>query len=707
MKNPLPVAIIALFLISIITGCPPKNISLEAVGEVFSDNAAYNTAGAAISETSSGKTNDGIRFSTAGGLYKEAFDLILSTAVKDGIIRYTLDGSDPTGKSAEFAVKIRIADMTNEANRLSALNSGGGFGGGGFGGGRMQRPGGFNYSSAPAKNVFKGSVVKAAVFSQNGDLLSDIFVQSYFVSEDIFTRYVSLPIVSIVTDANNLFSNQTGIYINYNWTGKDWERPVHFEMFEADGKTAVSLNMGVRINGGSTRSLAQKALRFYARTDYDTDNNSIEYEIFNGLTASYGGNRLTSFKRIILRSSGNDNNGSLFRDALMHALVSGLNVNTQASRPCIAFINGEFWGIYNIRERYDDRYFAGHYNIDNDKVTILELSMRSRTVEIKNGDRSDLDLYNQMINFFNNNSLSDAVNYKKAQEYFDVDNFIDYYIANIYSGNEDWPGNNNQFWRYKTDNGGYDAKAVWYMDGRFRWMMKDMDWGFGYFVQYNSNTLSHALNESSGGGMNRGMGGGMRGFTSPESTLMFRKLVENTEFLTKFINRFCDVMNTNYEINTVIAKINEMKSAIEPAIPEQSNRYPLSVSSVGSWENNVKTMIEFAKRRTGYIQSYLANRFSLSEIVSVTLNTDSVKGYIRVNSTDITTGARGVADASSWSGGYFSGTTQTFTAVPLDGRQFEKFLVTDTASGASKEYLTDTINVTLGDGGITVWAVFQ
>ena len=712
------------------------------------------------SGTDTSAVTDGtLSFSAVGGLYAESFDLILSTDIKNGVIRYTLDGSDPTSDSTQYTDKITIEDRTDEDNLLSAIvASGGGMGSmGGMGGGDLSGDGftngdmtlpedGFtdgdmtppdamknggaditaedmqdrddmgnnnfgggmgenSTSSAPEENVFKGTVIKAAVFSKSGEMLTDISVESYFVSEDIFTRYGDLPIVSIVTDADNFYDDETGIYVNYNESGSDWERPVYFEMFEADGTSVISQNMGVRLNGGTTLSLAQKALRFYARADYDEENSSIEYELFEGLTTSYSDDILTTFKRIILRSSGNDNSGTLFRDALMQELVSDLNVDTQASRPCIAFVNGEFWGIYNIRERYDDHYFANHYDIDTDNVAILEISSDSSTPEINEGDESDLAFYNEMIAFFNSNSMTDEASYLKAQEYVDIDNLIDYYITNIYSGNTDWPANNNVFWRYKTDTGGYDDTAEWYMDGRFRWVIKDMDWGFGLMGQASSDTLAHALNESSSG--ESGRGGGSSGFTSAESTLMFRKLLGNEAFLEKFINRFCDVMNTNYDTDTVVALIDEMKAAIEPAIEEQSNRYPSSVSSVSSWESNIEKMIQFVEERTGYVQGFLQSRFSLSDIVTVTLNTDSDTGYIRMNDTDITVDTRGVSDASSWSGSYFGGTTQTFTAVALDGHTFVKFIVTDTASGATTEFTDSTIEVTLGSGGTVVQAIFE
>lgn len=666
----------------------------------------------AAHESSYAPENPKVIFSHPGGLYEKEFSLTLSSNDEKGIVRFTLNGTNPASDSQLYEKAITIADRTSDANLLSAVTTGFGLGvPGGFGGfgGRGGFSPGRGASIAPAEKVFKGTVVKAAVFSQGGEMLSGISVNSYFVNKDIFKRYGGLPIISIVTEANHFFDGRTGLFVNTDRQGPDWERPVHFEMFKADGTSVISQNMGVRIHGGATRSLAQKAMRFYAREEYDRENTNIKYELFENLTTSNNYAPLAKFKRFILRSSGNDNSGSLFRDALMHYLVNDLNLNTQASRPCVAFINGEFWGIYNIRERFDNHYFASHYNVDKDKIAMLKIGMRGAP-EIQEGDAGDLAYYYEMIRFFNNNSMTAGENYKKAQAYLDIDNIIDYFIANIYSANTDWPANNNVFWRYKTDNGGYDDSAAWYRDGRFRWVAYDMDWGFGLMASQTHNTLLHAMYENAGDGMffgRGGFGGGMGGFTSAESTLMFRKLLENNEFRGKFINRFCDVMNTNYETQTVIAAIDEMRTLIKPAISEQAIRFPGSVRNVNSWEASIETMRQFARERAGYMRGFLQGRFSLSYIAPLTLKTNADAGYIRINNTNIKSGTRGVHDPSSWSGGYFAGTVQTLTAVPSDGRTFVKFIVTDAASGTTTECDDGTIEITLRDGGNIVEAVFK
>lgn len=764
-------------------------------------------------------SSDGIlTYSHIGGLYENSFDLELSSS-NDGIIRYSLDGSDLNSESTIYKDAIKIYDRTNEDNDLSAIlienkkgpknmefdrklqqnnnqqeqneklpnivdeqlknnelknvenieenkqnpkdtdqqftkpendrGRGGGMGG---------------EAVAPSENVFKGTVVKAAVFSESGEQISETMVQSYFVGENILSKY-ELPVVSIVTDKANFYDEETGLYTNYEESGSEWERPVHFEMYTEEGMLAVSQYMGVRLSGNSTRSYQQKSMRFYAKDSYDENHKKVEYEIFDGLTKSYSDEPLTTFKRVLLRNSGNDNSSTMIRDALMQELVSDLNLDTQAYQPCVAFVNGEFWGIYNIRERYDDQYFANHYDIDKDKVALFTIENTSITPVLDEGDETDLLHYETMWNFFNENSMTEEKNYKKALEYIDEDNFIDYYIANIYSGNTDWPGNNNVFWRYKTVNGEYDSTVAWYMDGRYRWVIKDMDFGFGFQGSASNNTLTHATSEEEGRsgfgkgnmedfkrpenmeefmqnmmqqgelnpqqnienqnnqeniankmdpnmGSNNRAGGEQQGervmgFTNAQSTLIFRKLLENETFKNKFINRFCDVMNTNYEVSYVLEKIDEYISNIETVMPEHINRYNGAISSLEEWEQNIEKMKTFVKERASYVQEFLKEKFELSDVVTISLKSDEKLGYIKINEKEIRLETNGVSDQTLWAGSYFAGTTQTLEAISTNGGSFQKFVVTDTETGKISEYTENIINIKVGNQGMTIQAIFE
>ncbi|MCA9947681.1 MAG: CotH kinase family protein, partial [Anaerolineales bacterium] len=196
----------------------------------------------------------------------------------------------------------------------------------------------------PANEIFKGTVVRAMV-DKSGALASSAATQTYFVDPAANGRY-SLPVISIATDADNLFDPEIGIYVpgnytNYAQSGIEWERPIHIEFYEADGTLGFAQNAGVRIHGSKSTIYHFKSLRIYARSEYGQDR--IEYDLFPGW-------KNDEFERLILRNSGQDIYATMFRDAMAQSLVSHLSFDTQPYRPAIVFLNGEYWGVHNVRE---------------------------------------------------------------------------------------------------------------------------------------------------------------------------------------------------------------------------------------------------------------------------------------------------------------------------------------------------------------------
>jgi len=660
------------------------DVKLETVRPRYSGDGKW---GEGITPEETVADDKKLVFSHEAGLYSQAFELEMTTGYQNGIIRYTTDGSDPTESSAAYTAPIKMEERTNDANVLSAItNITSGGGGGGMGGGSSY--------TAPTTKVFKGNVIKAQVFAQDGTALTGVFTKSFFINPN----YGNLSVISLVTDKSNFFDNTTGLYVNgnYQYSGSDWERPVHFEMFESDGSVAVSQNMGVRINGGTTRSLAQKALRLYAKKGYDAENPTVEYDLFEGRAKNIDGDIMTSFKRFLLRSSGNDNSSTMIRDAMMQNLLHDTNVMIQAYRQTVVFINGEFWGVYNIRERIDDESIMRKYHID-DTANIGMLTFGNGSNNVPDdydttdaGMVADYQAYTTMYNWFNStSSLASDANYLKARTYIDIDNFIDYYIANIFVNNNDWPGNNNQLWRYRTS---YPDTSELsednYQDGRWRWLLKDTDWGFGLQNgTASTNSLSRLTATT-----------GLDSFNPTWSTLFYRRLITNETFKNKFVNRFCDLMNTNFKADVATVLINTMANNISGVMTQHVNRWR-TISSVTTWNSNISTMKTFANSRVSYMQTYLKSAFSLSNTAVINLTTDKAMGYMQINGMDITTKTDGVTDPSSWSGTYFINKTQTISAVPYKGYKFSKFIV-----GAT-EYDTDTITIT-PTGATTVQAVF-
>ncbi len=628
-------------------------------------------------------------FSHASGFYEKEFMLVLSTAEKDAEIRYTLDGTEPDEDSPLYTGPIRIKDREGEPNLYRDIQT--------------------SLPLWPVSNApsFKGTVVRARVFKA-GSNPGETATRTYFVAPDADERY-SLPVISLVTDPANLFDKEKGIYVpgavyeswklrnpssipgmntpaNYHQKGDDWERPVYVELFEPGGTVVFTQNAGLRIHGGRTSAYPQKSLRLYASAKYDP-NSTFAYEIFEGLTAKGTGAPITEFKRLVLRNSGNDWVNTLLRDSLMQALTANTGIATQGGIPAVVFINGEFWGIHIIQQRQDRFYLESHYNADPNKVVILE-----DDGVLSEGLPGDEQAYFDMIDFINSHDLYDANNFAYLESLIDIDNYLDYFVANVYCNNTDWPQNNVRFWRYKGEVGS-DASS--YLDGRWRWMLFDTDLGFGLDRDVSFNALEWAtarFNPKSG---------------EEWPSVIIRGLLENEGFKAELINRFLDHLNSTFRADVVLAEIDKQADLVGTAIDEHLARWNLLGRSKNRWLENVEKLRDFARERPAYLKQHLADMFGLEGMASITAKNGNPKGgYVRINSVEVNKNTPGVLDESSWTGEYFSGVPVTISAHPYPGYRFAGWtLLSGGPAEGCLDLASDTLTLTL-DGDLSIAAAF-
>ncbi|NLM58904.1 MAG: dockerin [Clostridium sp.] len=624
-------------------------------------------------------------FSHAGGFYTNEFDLQISAQESNVKIYYTTDCSDPVPGEAgtyEYNRNIRIKSRKGDPNVLSMIQD--------------ISNDIWNRWKAPKGEVFKCTTIKAVAVREDG-AQSKVVTHSYFVDPDIYNRY-TLPVVSLVTEYENLFDKTTGLYVNQNYenSGAEWERPVHVEVFDTDGSTWFSQSAGMRIHGGYTRKYPQKSFRLYAdHGDGDTD--KFKYEIFPGLRGTGTGKKIKNFERLILRNAGNDWTGALFRDEMMQSLVSHLKLDTQSFRPCIVFLNGEYWGIYHFRERFDDKYLKDHYDLDGDRVAILDVFEKP---SVQEGDPEDVLAYTEdVINYLKSHSITDKSTYDYIKTKIDIDNYIDYNVAEIFFGNTDWPGNNVSIWRYKTESGEYEPDAPYGQDGRWRWFLKDTDFGFGLYEKpVSHNTLAFAAGDTQEGYANE-----------PWAVFLFKTLLQNDEFRNEFINRFADQLNTSFVPSRVNEIIDGVVSTLEPEMQEHTDRWPFIKLTRTSfmdktWSEEVQTIKNYANNRPTYVRQHIINKFRSNGVTGtsyVTLNTDTDMGHIKINSIDIQSGTPAVTNPDSWTGIYFRGVPVTVKAIPKDGYVFDHW---EGISGADQS--SDTVTFTLSKD-VNITAVFK
>jgi hypothetical protein len=569
------------------------------------------------------------QFSHEPGFYSEEFELEISHQDPGTIIYYTLDGSDPDENSNVYEGPIRIYDRSSEPNKFSMIPT--------------------NYMTTlteswtePDGTIRKGTVVRtkatkpAAISAGNNS--------TYFVNQNGADAY-NLPVISISSDSLNLFDLNQGIYVpgihfvdgdhgtgNYFQRGIEWEKTATIEFFENDGTLGFNQDIGLRIHGGWTRRLPQKSLRIYARNVYGESR--INYPIFPELPYS-------EFNRLILRNSGNDFGRTMFMDAAAQSLIRHLNVETQAYRPVIVYLNGEYWGIHNIRERYDRHYLERVYGVDPNNLDILT----GRNLIDEGSDEHFLS----MIDFIENEDLSNDEYFDQVKKLMDTENFLDYYSAQIYYGNNDWPHNNIDYWRLRV---AYDPDASAGHDGRWRWLLYDVDRSLGFSTHSEFDMIDWILRDH-------------------WSTVLIRNLIDNKRFYNSFINRLSDHLNTAFLPERVSSVIDSLKTPLEPEIDLHIARWR-NHESRANWENRVQMMHTYAYDRPGYLRQHLHDHFELGEDITITVDVSSEEvGFVQVNSLDILSSTPGIGpEVYPWSGEYFSEIPVTLSSRSKPGYRF-------------------------------------
>ena len=525
-----------------------------------------------------------IIFSNDGGSFTGELNLSLSGTSGNEIIRYTLDASEPNDNSLVYSSPININQTT---------------------------------------------VFRAKVF-EPGHIPSHTQSRVY-----IYNVNHTLPIVSLISDPHNLFDNDEGIYVfgdsfdqNYPHFGanfwEDWERPIHVSIYENNSNYEISFNGGVKIFGGWSRGQAQRSFSIFARGKYG--NSEINYRLFPQLDYS-------EFQSFILRNSGQDWLRTSIKDAALTSLLDGTGLDYQSYRPVVTYLNGMYWGIYNIREKVNEHFIASKHNIDSEEIDLL-----TNNSELVHGSTSD---YDKLINFIHSNDLSVTNNYNYVKDRVDINNYIIYQVSQIYFNNHDWPGNNIKYWKSKG--------------GKWRWIIYDTDFGFGShpsWLGYNFNTLEFALSPN-----------GPNWPNPPWSTLLFRKMVQNQEFRNKFINRFADELNSRFLPQRFSNHIDSLIDNIKIEIPSHFNRWKNHVQN-WNYEDYVNDMKNFANNRPEFSRDHIKSTFNLTSIQNLSLELEDIEmGSIELNDNLL-------INSTNWTGKYFEGVPVKIVAIAKPGYSF-------------------------------------
>jgi hypothetical protein len=522
-------------------------------------------------------------FSLRSGFYKGKQNLSLACITKDSEIRYTSDGSIPTKESKLYTSAI---------------------------------------------NIGNSKVIRARGFGDSTLLTSSVITNTFIINYSS-----SLAVFCVSTDPNNLWDEDSGIYVKgpnadsvYPYYGanywQDWEVPAHVEFFESDHREVFEQDIGLSINGGSvSRTRPMKALRFSCRGKYG-------YPEFN--YRFFGEKALSRFRILVLRNSGGDYNRAHFRDGSLHQhmIIGGLDIDLLSYRPCVVFLNGEYWGVHNIREKFSKHYLAENHGVDPENIDLLE--------EDSTFIHGDFTAFNAMDDFITTNPMIVPTNYDSVKKMLDISSFCDYMIAETFLSNIDWPYNNIKYWRERK------------IGSKWRYMLMDLDISLG-----NMGWAPAELDEL-------GKVLGPYGYENKHMRIL-KSLLRNTEFRYYFINRYADIVNTLFTKESLYNHIGSVISLLEPEMPAHFERWG---DNMERWYKEINNAVNpYMDDRPGYSLQYVRDTFRLEKEVSITLDVfPPDAGKISINTIN--------PHPLPWKGIYFDGVPINITAKANPGYSF-------------------------------------
>lgn len=486
-------------------------------------------------------------FSPKGRVGNTPVNLTLSLpegAPEGAVIRYTTDGSEPTTSSKKYTTAI---------------------------------------------NINKTTVIRAKLFC-DGWLSPVSTAQSYI----FHPRTMTVPIFSVQTDDRYLNgADSLGLFkYNNNKEDKkkcDWRRPVNIEMFTSEGSESIFNQLGeTRIQGGQSRGNALRSMVFYANKRFDPVNKRFSYEFFPDQRPG-----ITEFKSFSLRDGGNDFSDLYFRDLIIQRTMGkNTDIDWQAGHTAVLYINGEYMGMLNIRERSNaDNIYSNYDGLEDiDMIEIGHEQLKKNNIVIKDYFIEELkegtdDFYKDFQTFY-----SDPVNNHTLAEYeqwLDVSEYLNVAVMNLFYGNIDWPGNNTVFWRP-------NAKAKVNLPKRFRVIAKDVDFGLGlYNRKPDYNTIDLLYNPQNHSGDNWAY--------TDSATCLIKHMLADPDILDMFIDKSCVYMGDFMNASGTGDIIDLIKAE---AIEEfAAHRVKYNGSTIDNQRTNITNKFNDAKKwLTGYTE---------------------------------------------------------------------------------------------------------
>ena len=542
-------------------------------------------------------------FNVQAGFYSTPQTITISCPDATAVIRYTLDGSEPTATSTLYSGPITISTT---------------------------------------------KVLRAAAYSAN--LPSFTETNSYFIN---VTH--TIPIVSVCgTGVNTLIAN-----------GNQIEPVGGFELFEENGLFIDEGEGDFNEHGNDSWAYNQRGFDFIMRDQYGY-NGDLEHQIFPESTRD-------NFQRLILKPAASDNysfeQGAHIRDAFIHTLSirADMKLDERTWRPCVVYLNGQYWGVYEIREKADDHDYTDYYYNQN-KFHLEYLKTWGGTWE-EYGAPNALNNWNALKNYIASNNMGNPTNFAYVDSQLNWESLCDYFMFNSFVVNQDWLNWNTAWWR-GTDPLG-DKK-------KWRYALWDMDASFGHYINF-TGIPDDSPNADPCNVENLPNPGG-QGHTE-----ILEKLINENPIVEQYyITRYADLANTYFSCDYLIPLLDSMVNEIAPEMTAQCQKWG---GSYADWQSKVTQLRNFINSRCTAITDGMIDCYQLSGPFNVTFNVSPpLSGEIKVNSQ--------WAPSYPWMTSYFGGIQTNLIAKALPGFVFDHWEYTIGPMGTAITEDTSFINIT-------------
>ena len=502
------------------------------------------------------------------------------------------------------------------------------------------------------KAISANTVLRCAAF-QPGALTTSVITKTFFIGETVRMPVVAVSVDSaffkesyIKTNADSPKSAPAGLF-------EEKEYPVHVEYFPDGSKStapAWEVDAGISIMGGYSRLKDKKSVAVVMREEYQ--DGKINYPLFETRKDIN-----SKFRGFNLRNNGNRFVSDYIGDAMGGAILEGSGVDYQRSRQVVVFYNGRYYGIHDMRERFNKHYVETNYGIDANTVTMVK--HLGHDVTASNGS---VDEYKTLLSFVAQNDFSGEgnKNYEMVKTLMDVGNFADYMAAEIYIHNGDWPNNNVRAWK--------SPEQPW------KFMVYDLDHGFDWMWGVNGGEFNQ--NNEMFPWIKKG-GGNKPCKDEGCFANLYIQLIQNPEFQRVFLNRSAMMFQNNANGDNVTRVVDAMTATIDTAEMtrdlkkfKQNEMYYENACGKG-FSKTGSCLKEWSMIRNGNVVDEYKKEFGLSGMVTVNLNV-SGSGYISVEGRP--------APAPTYAGKFFAGIGMLITATPTNGSVFTGWSDGETAA---------------------------